>query len=141
MATRTKSTKSAEVETAEVEATAEATPKQIVSEGIGRVIEATGIDVQKNRYKAMRAIAWQAFVEAIDADDFDGLVDRAIANVDDLPSGWEIERPERVEEAPAPKKAAPKATATKAAAKTATKSTAKAAPAKASTTARKRPQR
>ncbi|WP_168627935.1 hypothetical protein [Cryobacterium sp. BB307] len=76
----------------EVEAV-EPTLQQIVNEGIAKVIEAHGIDVQKNRYKAMRAMAWQAFVEVIEADDFDALVQRAIANVGNLPSGWEIEAP------------------------------------------------
>lgn len=71
--------------------TPEATLQQVVNEGIVKVIKAHGIDVQKNRYKAMRAIAWQAFVEAIESDGFDGLIDRAIANVDSLPTGWEIE--------------------------------------------------
>ncbi|AZV01744.1 hypothetical protein HOV00_gp55 [Microbacterium phage Schubert] len=95
-----------------VEEAPEPTAKQIVNEGIVRVIEATGIDVQKNRYKAMRAIAFQAFVEAIEAGDFDGLVDRAIANVDELPSGWEIEKPVKGEAQakPAAKKATAKAT-------------------------------
>jgi hypothetical protein len=135
MATRKASTKAAvlEDETTETEVeetTAEPTTKQLINEGIVRVIDATGIDVQKNRYKAMRAIAFQAFQEAIDSGDFDDLVDRAIANVDSLPSGWEIERGER--EAPAPK-ASPKAKAAT------TKATAK-APAKAAP-ARKRPAR
>lgn len=67
--------------------------QQVVNEGIVKVIDATGIDVQKNRYKAMRAIAWQAFIEAIQSEDFDSLVDRAIANVGDLPTGWEIVPP------------------------------------------------
>lgn len=66
------------------------TLQQTVNEGIARVIEATGIDVQKNRYKAMRAIAWQSFVKAIEAGTFDALVNAAIANVEQLPSGWEI---------------------------------------------------
>lgn len=134
MATR-KSTKSATAEpTAEVEetVTAEPTAKQIINEGIARVIEATGIDVQKNRYKAMRAIAFEAFVQAIEAGTFDDLVDQAIANVDELPAGWEIERPAK-EATPAPKAKATK-TAAKAPAK---KATAK-APAK---SARKRPAR
>ncbi|QNL30994.1 hypothetical protein SEA_GAECEO_41 [Microbacterium phage GaeCeo] len=122
--------------------TAEPTTKQIINEGIARVIEAHGIDVQKNRYKAMRAIAFQAFSEAIEDGSFDDLVDRAIANVDELPTGWEIEKPAKADEAPAkpaakkapakaPAKAAP---AKKAPAKTAAKPAAK-------TTARKRPQR
>lgn len=68
----------------------ELTPQEIVNEGIARVIEATGIDVQKNRYKAMRAIAWQSFAEAIKAGTFDALVAAAIANVEQLPSGWGI---------------------------------------------------
>lgn len=73
------------------------TQQQIVNEGIARVIEATGIGVQKNRYKAMRAIAWQSFVDAIEAGTFDALVKDSIANVDALPSGWEISAPARVE--------------------------------------------
>ncbi|WP_223690989.1 hypothetical protein [Leifsonia poae] len=80
---------------------------EIVNAGIAQVIEATGIDVQKNRYKAMGAIAFQAFSEAIERDDFESLVDRALANVDSLPSGWEIERPVKV--APAKTTAAKKA--------------------------------
>lgn len=47
----------------------------------------------------MRAIAWQAFTESIEAGGFDALVERASANVGSLPSGWEINVPA----APAPK--------------------------------------
>lgn len=74
---------------------AESTPtdKDIVDAGVNRVVEALGIDVQKARYKAMRAIAWQAFMEYIDEDIFDDLVERAIVNAPDLPSGWELARP------------------------------------------------
>ena len=74
---------------------AESTPtdKDIVDAGINRMVEALGIDVQKARYKAMRAIAWQAFIEYIDEDIFDDLVERAITNAPDLPSGWELVRP------------------------------------------------
>lgn len=121
----TKSTAKAAVETTE---TAELTPLEIVNAGIMQVIEAHDINVQKNRYKAMRAIAWQAFVESIEAGDFDALVERASGNVHSLPSGWELE---------APAKAAPKAPV-----KTATparKAPAKAAPAKGTTTTRRRP--
>jgi len=133
-----RSTKAAPVEEIETEATAEATPKQIINEGIGRVIEATGIDVQKNRYKAMRAIAYQAFVNAIEDGTFGDLVDEAIANVDDLPSGWEIEKPEAAPAPKAPAKSAGKSKSApaKAPAAKAGRATAKAAPAKA--TARKR---
>ncbi|QDP44094.1 hypothetical protein SEA_JENOS_43 [Microbacterium phage Jenos] len=139
-----KSTKAAvlEDEVVETEST-EPTLKQIVGEGIGRVIEATGIDVQKNRYKAMRAIAWQAFVEAIESDDFDGLVDRAIANVDELPTGWEIEKPVHDEPKPVAKAAPAKKAPAKAAEKPApAKRPARAAAAKApAASARKRPAR
>jgi hypothetical protein len=69
---------------------------EIVNAGIAQVIEVTGIDTQKNRYKAMRAIAYQAFTEAIENGTFESLVDRALANVDSLPSGWQIERPAQV---------------------------------------------
>lgn len=118
---------------------AELTDKQVINEAIGRVVESLGIDVQKNRYKAMRAIAFQAFTNAIADGTFDELVDEAIANVDNLPSGWEIERTAKEEaEKPAPKaKTAPKAAAAKAPAK---KAPAKAAAAKPAT-ARKRPTR
>jgi len=130
MATTRKSTKPAvetEVDEVEEEVTAEATPKQIINEAIGRVVESLGIDVQKNRYKAMRAIAFQAFKNAIEDGTFDDLVDEAIANVDDLPSGWEIERVAK-DEAPA-KPAAKKAPAArKTAAKTAAKPTARKRP-------------
>lgn len=136
----TKSTKAAvlEDEVTETEST-EPTLKQIVNEGIAKVIDATGIDVQKNRYKAMRAIAWQAFVEAIEGDDFDGLVDRAIANVDELPTGWEIEKPAGEEPKPVAKAAPKKAPAKAAPAKTAARKPAAAkAPA---ASGRKRPTR
>jgi hypothetical protein len=114
------------------EAVAEPTEKQIINDGIVRVVESTGIDVQKNRYKAMRAIAFQAFSNAIADGTFDELVDEAIANVDNLPAGWEIERGEKAE---APVKAPAKVTkATKVApvkAETPVKAPAKRAPAKA----------
>ena len=95
----TKNTAAATVQAVTID---EPSTLEIVNAGIAQVIEVTGIDVQKNRYKAMRAIAFQAFAEAIERDDFESLVDRALANVDSLPSGWEIERPAKV----APGKAA-----------------------------------
>lgn len=136
MASKTRTTKSAKAveETTEV---AEQTPKQAINEGIDRVLAESGVGVQHARYKAMRAIAFQAFTEAIDAGDFDGLVDRAIANVDNLPSGWELEKPEAAEK-PAPKA---KATAAKAPAKTAAKKAPAKTAAKSTTAARKRPSR
>lgn len=122
---------------------AELTPKQIIKEAIDRVIEETGVDGTHFRYKAMRAIAYQAFNEAIEADDFDGLVDRAIEASGDLPAGWGLEKaaPAEVEEKPKASKAkatkeAPAKPAKKVAAKTATK----AAPAK-KAAGRRRPAR
>ena len=119
----------------------EVTPKQAINEGIARFIEETGMDGQKARYKAQRAIAFQAFIEALDAEDFDGLVDRAVANADDLPAGWGLERtvaePKDEEPAKPKAKAAAKRPAAKAAAKAPAK--AKAAPAKAA--GRRRPAR
>lgn len=115
----------------------EVTPKQVVNDGINRFIEETGIDGQKARYKAQRAIAFQAFLEAIDADDFDALVDRAVAGAADLPAGWGLERTvaEPAEEAPkakpAAKKPAAKRPAKGAAAKPAAKTAGRRRPARA----------
>lgn len=75
--------------------------RRIIEAGINRAVEELGIDVQKARYKAQRAIAFQAFLEAIDENEFEALVDRAIENADDLPHGWSVEakpRPAKVEE-------------------------------------------
>ena len=63
---------------------------EVVDAAIKQVVKAHGINIQKARYKAMRAIAWQAFVESIEAGDFGALTERAIANVDALPAGWEL---------------------------------------------------
>lgn len=128
----TKSTAKVEEEVTE---TVEVTDKSIINDGITRFIEATGIDGQKARYKAQRAIAYQAFVDSIAADEFDDLVNRAIKNADELPAGWGLERSVAAEK-PEPKaKAAPKA----AAKTTARKAPAKAAPA--AKTPRRRPSR
>lgn len=124
----TKNTAKAAVETTE---TAELTPLEIVNAGIMQVIADHDINVQKNRYKAMRAIAWQAFVESIEAGDFDALVERASANADSLPAGWELDAARK----PAPKPVARKAEpVTKAA-------PVKTTPVKATTTTRRRPTR
>lgn len=113
---RTASTKAAVLEDEAVdeveETTTEPSVKQLINEGIVKVIDATGIDVQKNRYKAMRAIAFQAFSEAIANGDFDRLVDEAIANIDELPAGWEIERVAKDEPKPVKATKAPAAKAT-----------------------------
>ncbi|GAT74858.1 ABC transporter [Microbacterium sp. HM58-2] len=92
-----------------VEAAEAADLLQVVNDSIMQVIETHGINVQKNRYKAMRAIAWQAFVESIEAGDFEALVQRASANVDALPSGWEIKVPAKAAPKPAPTKRTAKA--------------------------------
>ena len=107
------------------------TPKSVINEGVLKVIEATGVDTQKARYKAMRAIAYQAFLEAIEGDDFDGLVDRAIAGADELPTGWTLERAAKAEVAEKPEA---KPTARKAPAR-------KPAAAEKATPARRRPAR
>lgn len=125
-----------DVETAEVETEAELSTKQIINEGIGRVIEATGIDVQKNRYKAMRAIAFTAFSNAIAEGTFGDLVDQAISEIEALPAGWEIERAPKADEpvkATKSTKVAATATATKSAKPTAAKG--------AATSGRARPKR
>lgn len=115
---------------AEVEEAVEASVKQIIADGITRFSDSVTVTGQHFRYKSLRAIAYQAFSNAIAAGEFDDLVDEAIANVDELPFGWEVERGEK-EEAPAkpaPAKAT-KASAVKTTAKTTTKTPAK-APAK-----------
>ncbi|QFP95367.1 hypothetical protein SEA_YUUY_39 [Microbacterium phage YuuY] len=127
-----RSTKAAVLEETVEETEVEQTPKQIINEGISRFLEGAGLEVQHARYKVMRAIAYQAFVNAIEDGTFDDLVEEAIANAGDLPSGWELERAEKAE-APA-KPAAKKAPAKKAPAKAPAKAAAKPA-------ARKRPTR
>lgn len=101
----TRSTKAAVLEDAETSEVEVAT-KAVINEAIGRVADSTGIDVQKDRYKAMRAIAFEAFAQAIDAGTFDALVESAIANIGVLPTGWEIERTVTDKSAKAPVKPA-----------------------------------
>lgn len=75
--------------------------RRLIEAGISRFVEELGLDNQKARYKAQRAIAFQAFLEALDENEFEALVDRAIENVEDLPHGWSVEakpRPAKVEE-------------------------------------------
>lgn len=114
MATKTTTIK--DIETVEQAEAAELL--DIVDAGIKAIVATHSINIQKNRYKAMRAIAWQAFVESIEAGDFDALVERASATVGTLPSGWEIKVPEKA--APAPEPAAKKPVAAKAPVKTTT---------------------
>ena len=119
MATRKAPAKAQVTEEVEVVETV-ATPKQVINEGVLKVVEATGVDTQKARYKAMRAIAYQAFIEAIENEDFEALVDRAIGNIDNLPHGWTMERVGKVEEEVQEEPPAPKATTRRAPAKAAT---------------------
>ena len=75
--------------------------RRLIEAGIIRFVEELGLDNQKARYKAQRAIAFQAFLEALDENEFEALVDRAIENAEDLPHGWSVEakpRPAKVEE-------------------------------------------
>jgi hypothetical protein len=134
MAKATKSTKAAVLEDTE-EVEVEGSVKQVINTAITRVLESTSVTGQHNRYKAMRAIAYQAFSNAIDEGTFDDLVDEAIANVDALPAGWEVERVAKVE-AKAPAKKSAKPAAEKAPVK---KASTKAA--SATKTARRRPTR
>jgi hypothetical protein len=110
MATTRKSTKSTKAvapveaeETTEVAST-EPSIKQVINTGIDTVVAETGVDSQKARYKAMRAIAFIAFRSAIEDGTFDELIAAAIADVDELPTGWQLER--SVAAKPAAKKAA-----------------------------------
>lgn len=131
----------------ELEATeAEPTPKAIIEEAIQQVVETFGVSVKRSRLKGLRALAYFAFVNAINEGTLDDLVAQTIDGVNELPTGWTLERGSRAEadEKPAPKATAKKAAPAKAAAKPAAKRTTKAASAKATpakTTARKRPQR
>lgn len=66
------------------------TMKAEIEAGISKFVEATGLDNQKARYKAQRAIAFQAFSELVESGEFDALIDRALENINELPSGWTI---------------------------------------------------
>lgn len=68
----------------------EVTHKTIIEGGITQFIEKAGMEGQKARYKAQRAIAYQAFLESVEAQDFEDLVERALENIDELPTGWSI---------------------------------------------------
>lgn len=81
--------------------------KAAVESAISLVVDKLGLDNQKSRYKAQRAIAYQAFVEALEAGEFADLVERAIDNADELPTGWTVggraaapAKPAAVEEEP-----------------------------------------
>ena len=132
-----------EVEDIEVQ---EPTVERIINDAIVRVVEDQGMDGQKARYKAMRAMAYVAMSNIITTEgNLDGLVQETLDSVDDLPYGWTLEKMAKVDAAPdklttAAKTPAKKAPVRKAPAKRgATATAAKNAPAKA--TPRKRPAR
>ncbi len=61
---------------------------EAIDAGIKHVSATHSVNIQKDRYKSMRAIAFQAFSEYFEAGTFEELVERASANVGNLPSGW-----------------------------------------------------
>jgi len=101
--TTTKSLKS--VETVEAAAFEEALPT--IEAAIQQVVDTFGVTVQRARLKGIRALAYQALVESIEAGDLEALTERAIGNVGNLPTGWTVNAPKR---APKPQHA-PKADA------------------------------
>lgn len=88
MATKKTARKTKAAAKAQVEETT--TLKSEIEAGISKFVEATGLDNQKARYKAQRAIAFQAFSELVESGEFDALIDRALENINELPSGWTI---------------------------------------------------
>ena len=131
-----------EVEDIEVQ---EPTVERIINDAIVRVVEDQGLDGQKARYKAMRAMAYVAMSNIITTEgNLDGLVQETLDSVDDLPYGWTLEKMAKVDAAPdklttAAKTPAKKAPVRKAPAKRGATATPAKAPAKA--TPRKRPAR
>ena len=131
-----------EVEDIEVQ---EPTVERIINDAIVRVVEDQGMDGQKARYKAMRAMAYVAMSNIITTEgNLDGLVQETLDSVDDLPYGWTLEKMAKVDAAPdklttAAKTPAKKAPVSKTPAKRGATATPAKAPAKA--TPRKRPAR
>ncbi|GAA1850102.1 hypothetical protein ACFQZV_07255 [Microbacterium koreense] len=89
------------VETVEAAAFEEAL--EPIEAAIQAVVDTFGVTVQRARLKGIRALAYQALVESIEAGDLDALTQRAIANVGNLPTGWTVSPPKR---APKPERAA-----------------------------------
>lgn len=69
----------------------EPTTKSIIEAGISRFVEEANINNQKARYKAQRAIAFQAFKELIESGEFEDVIDRALEGAAELPSGWTLD--------------------------------------------------
>ena len=92
MASKTTSTKSLKaVETVEAAAFDEALPA--IEAAIQQVVDTFGVTVQRARLKGIRALAYQALVESIEAGDLEALTQRAIGNVGNLPTGWTVNAP------------------------------------------------
>ena len=131
-----------EVEDIEVQ---EPTVERIISDAIVQVVEDQGLDGQKARYKAMRAMAYVAMSNIITTEgNLDGLVQETLDSVDDLPYGWTLEKMAKVDAAPDKLTTAAKTPAKKAPAKAPVrKAPVRKAPAKApaKATPRKRPAR
>ena len=126
-----------EVEDIEVQ---EPTVERIINDAIVQVVEDQGLDGQKARYKAMRAMAYVAMSNIITTEgNLDGLVQETLDSVDDLPYGWTLEKMAKVDAAPDKLATAAKTPAKKAPAKAPAKAPVRKAPAKA--TPRKRPAR
>ncbi len=71
-----------------------------IEEAIQQVVNTFGVTVQRARLKGIRALAYQAFVESIEAGDFEALTKRAIGNVGNLPTGWTVTPPKAAPKAP-----------------------------------------
>lgn len=112
-----KTTTSTPVETIEAAAFDEAMPA--INDALDRFIKSVTVTSTHYRYKAIRAIAYQAFTNAIEDGSFDALVDQAINNAGELPAGWGVEAAKPAAKKPAPAAKAPAAKA-KAPAKRAT---------------------
>lgn len=113
-----KRTTSTPVETVEAAAFDEALPA--INDALDRFIKSVTVTSTHYRYKAIRAIAFQAFTNAIEDGTFDALVDQAINNAGELPAGWGVEAAKPAAKKPAPAKAKAPAKRTPAAAKKAT---------------------
>jgi len=97
MATKTPAKRTAKtpkpVETVEAAAFDEALPA--IEAAIQQVVDTFGVTVQRARLKGIRALAYQALVESIEAGDLEALTQRAIGNVGNLPTGWTVNAPKR----------------------------------------------
>jgi hypothetical protein len=70
-------------------------PLPAIEAAIPQVVDTFGVTVQRARLKGIRALAYQALVESIEAGDLEALTLRAIGNVGNLPTGWTVNAPKR----------------------------------------------